>query len=77
MRIRKVVFFMIKSEDEEFHLVIEKKDKVLSAIKIYTQDISIFSVVNIRKKFNKGQGSLASVKFKCEKGKNLSVPNNN
>lgn len=77
-RVKKIIYFIIKSEEEEISIFVEKNLKLVSHNYFFTGDIESYCVNAIKKKLLDLNGKqIGQIKFKAEKAKNLSNPLNN
>lgn len=68
----------MKSEEEDFTVVIEKNLKVLAKAVIGSEELMSYHLNTLKKKlFNPNGKHMASIRFKCEKAKSLSLPHSN
>lgn len=72
-----MLYFIIKSDSEDIDILIEKSLKVFSKIRVSSSEIKSYSGNLLKKKFIAGSKEIGYIKFRAEKGKNLSQPQNN
>ena len=77
-RFARIVYFIVKSEEEEFSFVLEKNGRTVGRCVVFTEELLSFHPNQLKRKLTDPNGSsVASLRFKCEKAKNLSLPHNN
>lgn len=79
-KIKKVVFFIVKTEVEEIDFILQKGDKIFNHCRVSTTEISHNSLSVIKKKWvdlSNPSKILGFIKMRAEKGRNLSVPQAN
>ena len=64
-KIKKIIYFIIKSEEEEIKILVEKNNKVISEGNFFTGDINSYSVSSFKKKFIDMNGkAIGQIKFR-------------
>lgn len=79
-KIKKVVFFIIKSETEEVDLIIQKAGKVYSHCRLSTSELMPHTLTIVKKKWTDLKDPskvIGFIKMRAERGRNLSVPQSN
>ena len=79
-KIKKIIYFIIKSENEEVDLLLHRNSKPFSACRISSSEIMQNSLVIIKKKWvapNNPAKVYGYIKLRAERGKNVSIPQSN
>lgn len=79
MKFARIIYFIIKSEEEDFSIVIEKNFKIVAKATVGAEEIISYHLNTIKKKLIDPSTNklIATIRFKCEKAKTLSLPQNN
>jgi hypothetical protein len=79
-KIKKIIYFIIKSENEEVDFILHKNNKPFSICRVSSSEISQSSLSVIKKKWpdigNTGK-FYGYIKFRGERAKNVSIPQSN
>ena len=69
----------MKSEEDEFMFIIEKNSKIAAKVVITAEELLSYHLNSLKRKMMDiaGTKQMASLRFKCEKAKNLSLRQNN
>lgn len=77
-RFARIVYFVVKSEEEEFMIVLEKGNRPLAKAVVFTEELMSYKLNLLKRKLLDLSGKpVGNVKMKGEKSKNLSLPHNN
>lgn len=78
MRFARIVYFVMKSEEDDFEVVLERKERAYAKAVIGSEQLLSHHLNILKRKLLDNSGRpVASIRFKCEKAKNLSLPQNN
>jgi|LakMenE18May11ns_1017448.scaffolds.fasta_scaffold8901425_1 hypothetical protein len=79
-KIKKIIYFIIKSDNEEVDLILHKNNKPFSICRVSSSEISQSSLTFVKKKWsdlgNTGK-FYGYVKLRGERAKNVSIPQSN
>jgi hypothetical protein len=75
----KLIYFVVKTEEDDFSIVIERNFKTIGRVSIGAEEVVSYHLNTLRKKIIDASTNrlMASVRFNCEKAKTLSLPQNN
>ena len=79
-KIKKVIFFIIKSETEEVNFILTRGGKVFTYCRFNSSEIVANSLTTIKKKWTDMMNPTKNygyIKFRGERARNLSVPQSN
>jgi hypothetical protein len=79
VRSNKLIYFVVKTEEEDFSIVIERNFKTIGRVSVGAEEVLSYHLNTLRKKIVDASTNklMASVRFNCEKAKTLSLPQNN
>lgn len=79
-KIKKVAFFIVKSDIEEIDFLLQKTGKIISHCRLSTAELAQNALTLVKKKWvdlNNGSKVYGFIKMRGERGRNLSVPQSN
>lgn len=77
MKFRKLVHLFLKSEDEELAFRLEKNHIEYCNLRLFTDELHGFELVKRKLSDSNTGKQVGGMKFRCEKGRSVSVPDNN
>lgn len=79
-KIKKIVYFIIKSDNEDIDIVLQRNGKSLAVCRVSSTELNANMLTIVKKKWqdvNNPSKFYGYIKMRAERGRNLSIPQSN